>query len=106
VQTRWRITARPSGEYHYFVHLLDAQGVLAAQYDSPPGSGDSSSRHWQPPQAWIERATITIPQGVSPGVYDLYAGWYRYPEIVRLAVMGTGKRAAEGYVYLTSIAVK
>ena len=105
VETSWRATERLPGDYHLFVHMLDAQGKMVAQFDGVPGEDTFPTTSWAAPQSWIEAATLDIPAATPPGVYRLYTGWYRYPELTRLAVEGNAPGAPDSLVLLGEIRV-
>ena len=106
VETTWQATQKLPGDYHLFVHLYDATGQLVTQYDSVPDSGNFPAAKWAENQLWSELATLKLPVDLPPGTYQLYAGWYRYPDLTRLGVEGTASKAADGLVYLTDILVR
>src|SRR5258708_40171209 len=106
VETTWQATQKLPGHYHLFVHLYDATGQLVTQYDSVPDSGNFPAAKWGENQLWSELATLKLPVDLPPGTYQIYAGWYRDPDLTRLEVVGTASRAADGLVYLTDILVR
>jgi hypothetical protein len=106
VETDWQATQKLSGDYHIFVHLYDAHDKLIAQYDSVPDGGNFPTTRWTPTQEWHEQAVLSLPTNLAAGTYHLYAGWYRYPDLARLGVEGTGSKAADGLVYLSDIVVR
>lgn len=106
IETHWRAAQKLPGDYHLFIHLLDEDGQLVAQYDDVPGQRGYPTTVWAAPQDWQEMAALDLPADLPPGTYELYAGWYRYPDITRLGVNGDGPRAADGYVFLTEVEVR
>ena len=63
-----------------FVHLLDGDDRLVAQSDEaigPVAAGGQVS----------DRVTLSLPDPLPPGEYSVWLGWYRYPEIRRLALI-------------------
>ncbi len=60
-----------------FVHLLDADGTLVAQSDVPLGAIPAG-------EGRAEVVRLALPNDLPPGEYTLYAGWYTYPDLMRL----------------------
>ncbi|MDD9955861.1 MAG: hypothetical protein OXP68_06535 [Anaerolineaceae bacterium] len=64
-----------------FIHVLDDNGQMVAQSDETLGSlpaGDQIA----------DRAILPLPASLPPGEYSVWLGWYRYPEIRRLSLIG------------------
>ncbi len=93
-------------DYHLFVHLLSKTGVLAAQADKTPGGGSFPTTQWHTPQQWSESLPLATAADLPPGVYGIYVGWYRYPELDRLHVDGNSPGAQDGLVYLGNIELR
>jgi hypothetical protein len=106
VETDWQAAQKLPGDYHLFVHMLDRAGKLVAQADTVPGDGTFATPGWSVPQDWIEAVNLPLPAGLALGSYSLYTGWYSYPDLTRLAVEGSGPRAADGLVYLLDVEVQ
>ena len=72
-------TARTDTEVR-FVHIvanLDSPPV--AQVDSPLGNLPAGS-------AWAEQVELVLPPDLPAGEYQVYTGWYTYPELQRFCV--------------------
>ncbi len=71
----WQAKSEPSKNYTVFVHLLDQQGQVIAQSDSPPDQGLSPTTAWR--KGDVIQDTHTLPAHAPPGgalligVYDL-----------------------------------
>jgi hypothetical protein len=71
----WQAKSEPPKNYTVFVHLLDQQGQVIAQSDSPPDQGLSPTTTWR--KGDVIQDTHTLPAHASPGgalligVYDL-----------------------------------
>jgi hypothetical protein len=100
VDTDWLATEKLAGDYHLFVHVLDSNGTLLTQYDDVPGDVTFPTTQWATPQQWSQTATLDLPNTITAGRYEIYAGWYRYPELTRLMVEGNGKGAASQLVFI------
>jgi hypothetical protein len=100
VDTVWRAENRFDKDYHYFVHVVDESGTIVAQIDTVPGENTYPTTEWDAPQSWIESAVIPIPESVD-GTLKVFAGWYSYPDLVRLPIEDNA--AANGLVYLGEV---
>ncbi len=72
----WRATSRPSGRYKLFVHLLDGDGQLVAQYDGEPVEGFRPTDGWQPGESIVDRCGVALPSTLPAGDYRLRIGLY------------------------------
>ncbi|HVO42779.1 MAG TPA: hypothetical protein VMT34_09155 [Aggregatilineales bacterium] len=106
VDTDWHAANKLPGDYHLFIHVLDASGRPVAQADVVPGGGTYPTAEWAETQDWSEMLSISIPAGTPPGMYAIVTGWYRYPDLMRLAVEGNSPRAADGLIDLGSVTVR
>jgi hypothetical protein len=106
VITGWQATQPLKGDYHLFVHLIAPDGTLAAQDDFVPARGAYPTADWAENQRWIEAAYLNLPHNLAAGTYQVYVGWYSYPDGTRLAVLDEGRGAADGLVHLGEIEVK
>ncbi|HWQ13746.1 MAG TPA: glycosyl transferase [Roseiflexaceae bacterium] len=77
VTPAWDVRTPPAGDYHAFVHLLDAQGRRVAQVDAPPGGGDAPpTGRWQAGQQIAVPLPLELPPALPPGAYRLTLGLY------------------------------
>jgi hypothetical protein len=98
VTLAWRATAVPGRDYSIFIHLVDEDGLIAAQRDTMPGHGLSPTRSWQPGELRVERYRVRIPPTAyapnrghwAVGLYDAYA-----PGQPRLAIAAAGEAAID-----------
>ncbi len=95
----WQANTGPSADYTVFVHLLDAQGNLVTQADSPPAAGAYPTSLWDPGEIIVDEHTIN---DLAPGQYTLQVGLYRPDTGERLPVEGI----AEGAVRLVGFEVE
>jgi hypothetical protein len=77
----WRALDRPGQDYTAFVHLIDSEQAIVAQYDQPPGGGDNPTHLWAPNEMVRASFPLQLPPGVEPdgltlriGLYDLNTG--------------------------------
>jgi hypothetical protein len=99
IGTLWQVDTVPPTDYHYFLHVMDANGKIADQRDVVPLFPPTQ---WKAGQQWYENAVFS---SLPPGVYTLYAGWYSYPDLTRLPVQGDGKGARDGLIYLGEVTI-
>ena len=72
----WRANAQPPPDAHVFVHVLDAQGALIAQHDSPPLQGLLPFLEWQPGDRARDVHPIDLPATVDGGAHAIAVGLY------------------------------
>lgn len=82
VSLAWQAQSAPPLDYTAFVHLLDPDGTLAAQTDRPPAGYPTSD--WRPGEIVVDHFRLDLPEGLSPGVYRLQAGFYDPATVARL----------------------
>ena len=79
----WSPRGRPSQDYTVFVHLLDSNGQLRGQADSPPTSGKYPTSVWDAGEVISDIHSLPLAPDLPIGDYTLVIGLY-YP--------GTGNR--------------
>jgi hypothetical protein len=79
-----------------FVHLINEAGELVAQVDSAVGEQPLDSQ-------WAESMLLEIPRDLAAGEYQLYVGWYTFPEITPLLTQSDDPRAQGGRVHLGQV---
>ena len=89
----WKAVVATPVDYTGFVHLLDANGELAAQTDRPPTGYPTSD--WRPGEIIIDHFRVELPPDMLPGTYRLRTGFYDPATVVRL-----GEAAELGLVNL------
>ncbi len=90
VTLQWAAHAPPRRDLTGFVHLLDDQGTLVAQWDQPPLGGFLPTRVWQDGLRVDDHYPLTIPPDAAAGVYTLAAGLYDPATGQRLPVVRQG----------------
>jgi hypothetical protein len=69
----WRAEAPVESAYTVFIHALDADGEVVAQFDAPPLGGLYPTDAWLPGQIIADAHAVAIPesaQGLAVGLYD------------------------------------
>jgi hypothetical protein len=64
-------------DYNVFIHLLDADGQIAQQWDAPPAGGSYPTSHWDPGEIVLDDHDLAFSPQLAPGAYRLVAGLYR-----------------------------
>jgi hypothetical protein len=71
----WQALSRPGRDYKFFVHLLGADGAVAAQFDAMPHNFAYPTALWVAGE--VVSDTVTLPlAGAAPGTYQVAVGWY------------------------------
>jgi hypothetical protein len=76
ITLHWETRQPVTEDYHVFVHLVDAQGNLAAQSDSQPALWTRPTSSWTPGERIEDRHALLLPADLPPGVYTLITGLY------------------------------
>ena len=83
----WRAASTPGADYTVFVHLVDEEGRIAAQWDGQPLGGFAPTSSWRPGRAFADPVLLPL-EGVPAGRYELYAGMYLAETGERLRTQG------------------
>ncbi len=89
----WEVARTPGTDLKTFVHLVDEQGALAAQFDSLPLQGMLSTTQWPAGARLIDRQKLALPEDLPSGPYRLLVGLYDPETSVRLEVRPGGGNA-------------
>ncbi|MCU0498086.1 MAG: hypothetical protein MUF87_12110 [Anaerolineae bacterium] len=94
VRLWWTLNTPIAPETVRFIKVIDQNGVQIAGVDQALGalSGD-----------WIERIDLDL--GDQEGTFAVYAGWYSYPDLMRLPVFSEGQGAQDGLIFLGNVSV-
>ncbi len=76
VMLDWRAIGPPPGDVHIFVHVLDADGSLVAQHDSPPLLGLMPFFQWQAGDRAQDVHPIALSNSLENGPYAITVGLY------------------------------
>ena len=72
----WSPRGRPMRDYTVFVHLLDDQGQLRGQADSPPKAGEYPTSVWDAGELIADLHTLLLAPDLPAGEYTLAIGLY------------------------------
>lgn|GEM_PF-6728360 len=76
VDLRWQASTPPSRDLKVFVHLINQNGAVVSQHDSPPANGRAPVPRWQAGQIVDDRHGLLIPNHLPSGTYWLEVGLY------------------------------
>jgi len=86
--------------------LLNADGQLVAQHDSPPADGLNPTSLWIPNEPVIERRDLDLPPELKPGAYTLIAVVYHSQDLKRLAAVTEAGPSPHDAVVLGRVEVR
>ena len=72
----WSPRGRPTQDYTVFVHLLDSEGQLRGQADSPPTSGRYPTSVWDAGESIADLHALSLAPDLPAGEYRLAIGLY------------------------------
>ena len=100
----WEARAEVRDDYTVFVHLMSPQGELVAQNDRPPALPTAM---WVPGTPVRDTRRIELPPDRSEGRYEIWAGLYRWPDLVRLQVLdGNGHATVDDALSLGIVSIQ
>lgn len=79
---RWAATKAIEGDYVIFVHVVDSEGVVVAQFDHAPQNTFRPTWTWEPGETIIDRVALRVPEGA--GEYSVRVGMYDWQEPAKL----------------------
>ena len=91
----WRFDTAGDANRIRFVHVVDQQGNLAVQRDESLGQRPEHS-------AWMETLRF---EDLPPGDYEIYSGWYTYPDNLRIVIRSDVVDAPNNRVRLGTVHV-
>jgi hypothetical protein len=97
----WHALQRPTNDYTVFVHVVNDRGEIVLQEDfmvTPHTTG-----WWPGDFVWSERS-LTVPESVLPGEYQIITGMYLLATMERLPV--AGESARDGAIVLTTLRIE
>jgi hypothetical protein len=98
----WLRAAPPAGaDYHFFVHLVDENGVLRSQHD---GSG-FPVLYWRAGDLVLSRFVVPLPADLPAGHYSLWSGLYTYPDVVNVSFLDVAGNPAGDRVALGKVGI-
>ena len=92
-KVRWTLIWQPQRTpekdvyYHWYNHLLDADGVLIAQKDGP----SLLPAYWRPGDTVLNWFELDIPSGSEVEATFMRVGMYEYPSLERVGLEGSAE---------------
>ncbi len=99
----WVRAAPPMGaDYHFFVHLMDENGLMRSQHD---GLG-FPVLYWRTGDLVLSRFSVPLPSDLPAGDYPVWSGLYTYPDIVNVSYLDVAGNPAGDRVALGTVKVE
>ncbi len=97
----WQASRPLEADYTVFVHLVDANGNIAAQSDSQPLNGQYPTSIWAAGETVVDERVIPV----TPGTYQIFIGLYRLETGERLPAILNGERAIDDQILIGEMGV-
>jgi len=102
----WRALHELDQDLKAFVHLTDSDMTRQpAQHDGDPNGGFTPTTRWLPGELVPDTHHLSLPAGLEPGRYRLWAGMYEHETVRNLTILSSETPAADGRVLLGEIEV-
>lgn len=82
----WQPLRTFTQDWKIFVHLVDANNQVLAQFDGHPQAGDYPTSHWVPGEIIADTYPLQFPADAPPGPYRVFLGLYDEATQTRLPV--------------------
>jgi hypothetical protein len=103
----WQSTEPVADDLSVFLHLLDSTGKLIWQDDGAAAHGTRPTWSWEAEEVIVDPHTLTLPQGLPAGSYQLVAGLYNWQTGERLpAVTSDGGGLANDQITVATLVVR
>ena len=93
-------------DYTIFVHVLDGQGQLRSQADSPPMAGKYPTSVWDAGEVIEDIHTLSLPTDLPAGEYRIAIGLYDPETGERAQVVDDNGKKMGGFVSLSDLVVR
>ena len=90
----WQAREQPRGNYSLFIHLMNREGDLIAQFDGLPYDYELPTYKWSVGKVVPFAARLRLPAEGEP--FQLRAGLYEYPSLDHLKTLGGRKYVSLG----------
>ena len=101
----WSPRGRPMRDYTVFVHLLDDQGQLRGQADSPPRSGRYPTSVWDAGEVIADPHSLSLEPDLPAGEYRVAIGLYDPETGQRVQVVDENGKITADHVIISGLAV-
>lgn len=102
----WQVREPVGQHLTTFVHLLDENGNLVAQSDSPPLGGDYPTTLWAADERFGDHYAVTLPDHIAPGNYTVWIGMYDSETVTRLPLVRGDERMVNDVLQIGRIIVQ
>jgi 4-amino-4-deoxy-L-arabinose transferase-like glycosyltransferase len=99
----WRCTSPVASDYTVFVHVVDADGRLWAQWDNPPVRGTYPTGQWSVDETVFDQYLVPLDAQMPAGDYTVLVGWYDPISGIRLAVVDDAGQEIGDFVRLNQV---
>ena len=86
VDVTWQPLQTFQNNLMVFVHLVDANDQILAQFDGPPQEGRHPTSSWVPGEIIQDSYPLVFPADAPPGPYRVFIGLYDEASLLRLPV--------------------
>jgi hypothetical protein len=102
----WQALEPDGQDYTIFMHLVDSQGNLVAQADSPPQNGRYPTSILEPGEQILDSHLFALPEGLASGAYQVLMGVYHPETGTRLpAINENNERQIDDTVHLQKVII-
>ena len=105
VTLHWQAVDEIDEDYTVFVHLVDEQGEIRGQSDSPPLNGGYPTSYWHIGERIRDQHQVPLDPQAPAGEYRVLVGLYTPENGARLAV-SEGPMSGSDSVLLTQLRVR
>ena len=102
----WSSRGRPIRDYTVFLHLIDSQGQLRGQADSPPTSGNYPTSVWDAGEVIADSHTLSLAPDLQAGGYRLAIGLYHQETGQRIPMIDEDGQISGDYVTISGLVVE
>lgn len=101
----WQAINTPADGYTVFNHLVDVDGQIQGQLDSPPINDAWLTSTWLPGEIIVDEREIPIRPNATAGTYSLIAGLYTASDGNRLPVIVDGQIQPGDQLLLSTVTI-
>lgn len=102
VSLLWRALQRPARDYNIGIFVIDANGAVAAQRDTPPQATFRPMDSWRAGELVRDNHGLQLPADLPPGSYQLWVKVYAWQTGEPLPVTGAD-RVSNGQAALLTV---
>ncbi len=86
----WQPIQNLSIDYTSYIHIIGSEGQRVVQSDHQPGGNYYPSSKWQVGEILRDEHSLSLPDDISEGIYQLRVGMYYQPQAGVIQGMGDG----------------